>query len=192
NVVKAFGRQPEVEERFRLINEEMYRASFGAQFTSSIVQPAMMLIGNINFVAIAVVGGLRVAAGAITIGDVQAFIQYSRQFSQPLTQVASMINMFQSGLASAERIFELLDAEEQVPDPGVGEDAGHGQRTGSASDTNGTNGAAKVAATNGRKGKVKGRVEFEHISFSYDPRRPLITDLSLVAEPGSTVAIVGP
>ena len=239
NVVKAFGRQPEVEARFREINEEMYRASFGAQFTSSLVQPAMMLIGNINFVAIAVVGGLRVAAGAITIGDVQAFIQYSRQFSQPLTQVASMINMFQSGLASAERIFELLDAEEQVPDQdsgpsgdGASEDGGsatngsatNGSATkGSATNGSATNGSAtNGSATNGRPtngrptngrptngrptngrptngssgspapGKVRGKVEFDHISFSYDPNRPLITDLSLVAEPGNTVAIVGP
>ena len=164
NIVKAFGRQPEVEERFRQTNEELFRASFGAQFTSSVVQPAMMLIGNLNFVAIAVVGGLRVAAGAITIGDVQAFIQYSRQFSQPLTQIASMINMLQSGIASAERVFELLDAEEQEPDTAVA----------SLPDP------------------IRGRVEFDDISFSYDPNRPLITDLSLVAEPGSTVAIVGP
>lgn len=163
-VVKAFGRQPEVEERFRQVNEEMYRASFGAQFTSSVIQPVMLLAGNLNFVVIAVVGGLRVAAGAITIGDVQAFIQYSRQFSQPLTQVAAMVNMFQSGLASAERVFELLDAEEQSPDSPAGQ----------------------------LERPVRGRVEFEHISFSYDPDRPLITDLSLVAEPGSTVAIVGP
>ena len=199
NVVKAFGRQPEVEARFREINEEMYRASFGAQFTSSIVQPAMMLIGNINFVAIAVVGGLRVAAGAITIGDVQAFIQYSRQFSQPLTQVASMINMFQSGLASAERIFELLDAEEQVPDRDSGAPGdGASEDGGSATNGSGTNGSAtNGSGTNGSSGspapgKVRGKVEFDHISFSYDPNRPLITDLSLVAQPGSTVAIVGP
>jgi ATP-binding cassette, subfamily B, multidrug efflux pump len=196
NVVKAFGRQPEVEEQFRLINEEMYKASFGAQFTSSVVQPAMMLIGNINFVAIAVVGGLRVAAGAITIGDVQAFIQYSRQFSQPLTQVASMINMFQSGLASAERIFELLDAEEQVPDPNPAGSSGAGAKgavtKGAGANGAGANGAGTNGAGNGAPPKVRGRVEFEHISFSYDPNRPLISDLSLVAEPGGTVAIVGP
>jgi len=120
-------------------------------------------VGNLNFVGIAVIGGLRVASGAMSLGDVQAFIQYSRQFSQPLTQVAAMVNTFQSGIASAERVFEMLDAEEQSPDV----------------DT------VAVPAP-------RGRVEFDHVSFSYDPDRPLITDLSLVAEPGRTVAIVGP
>ena len=114
SLVKAFGRQREVEARFAETNEELYEASFGAQFVSGIIQPAMMFIGNLNFVAIAVIGGLRVSAGAMTIGDIQAFIQYSRQFTQPLTQVASMANVLQSGIASAERIFELLDAPEQV------------------------------------------------------------------------------
>jgi len=164
NIVKAFGRQEDVEERFRSINENLFRASFEAQFMSGSIQPAMMAIGNLNFVAIAVIGGLQVAAGVLTIGSVQAFIQYSRQFSQPLTQVASMANVFQSGLASAERIFEFLDAPEQSADP-----------------------EEQVFA-----GPVRGHVEFEHVYFSYDPDRPLITDLSLVAEPGRTVAIVGP
>ena len=162
-IVKAFGRQNEVEERFRKTNDELYQASFGAQFISGIIQPAMMLIGNLNFVAIAVVGGLRVASGSMSLGDVQAFIQYSRQFSQPLTQVASMVNTFQSGIASAERVFELLDADEQTPDQ-----------------------ASEPAPP------ARGRVAFEHVHFSYDPKRPLITDLSLVAKPGRTVAIVGP
>jgi ATP-binding cassette subfamily B protein len=162
-IVKAFGRQREVEERFRQTNEELYKASFGAQFISGTIQPVMMLIGNLNFVAIAVVGGLRVASGAMSLGGVQAFIQYSRQFSQPLTQVASMVNTFQSGIASAERVFELLDAEEQSPD----------------------------APSPAVKVPPRGRVEFDHVSFSYDPNRPLITDLSLTAEPGRTVAIVG-
>ncbi len=163
-LVKAFGRQREVEERFAAKNDELYKASFGAQFASGLIQPAMTFIGNLNFVAIAVVGGVRVAAGAITIGDIQAFIQYSRQFTQPLTQVASMANVLQSGIASAERVFELLDAPEQAPDadPPV------------------------------EIGEPRGRVEFEHVWFSYDPDVPLITDLSLVAEPGRTVAIVGP
>jgi ATP-binding cassette, subfamily B, multidrug efflux pump len=164
NIVKAFGRQDEVEERFRATNDLLYDASFGAQSISGSIQPSMMAIGNLNFVAVAVIGGLRVASGAMTLGGVQAFIQYSRQFTQPLTQVASMANVFQSGVASAERIFELLDAEEQSPDrpdPVLGE-------------------------------TVRGRVEFEHVSFSYNPDRPLITDLSLVAQPGQTVAIVGP
>ena len=163
-IVKAFGRQREVEERFRVTNDEMYEASFGAQFVSGVIQPAMMFLGNLNFVIIAVVGGLRVTAGALTIGDVQAILQYTRQFQMPLTQMAAMINLLQSGVASAERVFELLDAEEERPD-----------------------GDALPLA-----GTPRGRVAFEDVSFSYRPERPLITDLSLVAEPGQTVAIVGP
>ncbi|HET7488675.1 MAG TPA: ABC transporter ATP-binding protein [Acidimicrobiales bacterium] len=163
-VVTAFGRQQDAEDRFGTLNEALYDASFGAQFLSGSIQPLMMVIGNLSFVAIVVVGGLRVAAGALTIGDVQAFIQYSRQFTQPLTQVASMVNVFQSGVASAERIFELLDATEQTPDP------------------------AGTALAD----PVRGRIQFEHVDFSYDPERPLIKDLSLAVEPGDTVAIVGP
>ncbi len=163
-LVKVFGRQHDVEQRFNDKNEELFAASFGAQFISGIIQPAMMFLGNLNFVAIAVIGGLRVASGAMSLGDIQAFIQYSRQFSQPITQLASMANVLQSGIASAERIFELLDAEEESDDrmfPLLGDQA-------------------------------RGRVEFDHVSFSYDPANPLIEDLSLVAEPGQTVAIVGP
>ena len=163
-IVKAFGRQREVEERFRRKNQELFEASFGAQLISGTIQPAMMFLGNVGFVAIAVVGGLRVAAGHLCIGDVQAFIQYSRQFTQPITQVASMFNTLQSGVASAERVFELLDAPDQTPDKA---DA----RPDSA---------------------ARGRVAFEHVTFSYAPEKPLITDLSFVAEPGHTVAIVGP
>jgi len=125
----------------------------------------MMFIGNLNYVVIAVLGGLRVASGAMSLGDVQAFIQYSRQFTQPLTQLASMANLMQSGVASAERVFELLDAEEEELD---------------------LDGAA--AAPGARFGEVR----FENVSFSYDPASPLIDGLSLVAEPGQTVAIVGP
>jgi ATP-binding cassette subfamily B protein len=164
DLVTVFGRQREVEETFRSRNEDLFRASFGAQFVSGIIMPAMMFIGNLNYVAVAVVGGLRVATGALSLGDVQAFIQYSRQFTQPLTQVASMANLLQSGVASAERVFDLLDAEEQVPDP------------------------ADAAPPRARHG----RVEFEHVSFRYEADQPLIEDLSLVAEPGQTVAIVGP
>ncbi|WP_147942113.1 ABC transporter ATP-binding protein [Microbispora sp. CSR-4] len=163
-LVKVFGRGPEVEQVFRERNEALYKASFGAQFISGIIMPAMMFIGNLNYVAIAVVGAVRVANGSMSLGDVQAFIQYSRQFTQPLTQVASMANLLQSGVASAERVFELLDAEEQEPDP------------------------AEPALPATRRG----RVEFEHVSFRYDPEQPLIEDLSLVAEPGHTIAIVGP
>ncbi|WP_319459132.1 ABC transporter ATP-binding protein [Micromonospora sp. RTP1Z1] len=160
-LVKVFGRQREVEAAFHEKNEELFRASFGAQFISGIIMPAMMFVGNLSYVAIAVVGGLRVASGSMSLGDVQAFIQYSRQFTQPLTQVASMANLLQSGVASAERVFAVLDAEEQTPD--------------------------RAAPP-----RVTGRVEFAHVSFRYDPDKPLIDDLSLVAEPGHTVAIVGP
>ena len=163
-IVKAFGRQKEVEARFDATNEKLHEASFRAQFFAGVIQPAMMLLGNLNFVAVAIFGGLRVSSGAMSIGDVQAFIQYSRQFTMPLTQVASMINVFQSGLASAERVFQVLDADEQSPDP--------------------------VSDNSGRT--ARGRVEFDRVSFRYDPDRPLIHGLSLVAEPGQTVAIVGP
>jgi ATP-binding cassette subfamily B multidrug efflux pump len=163
-LVKVFGRQDEVRAAFRAKNDDLFDAGFGAQFISGIIMPTMMFIGNLNYVVIAVVGGLRVASGTMTLGDVQAFIQYSRQFTQPLTQVASMANLLQSGVASAERVFEVLDAPEQRPDP--------------------------AAATS--LGTARGRVEFEDVSFSYDPGSPLIEHLDLVVEPGQTVAIVGP
>ncbi|GAA5615497.1 ABC transporter ATP-binding protein [Streptomyces platensis] len=164
SLVKVFGRQRESAELFREQNEALYAAGFKAQFISGIIQPAMMFIGNLNYVLVAVVGGLRVASGALSIGDVQAFIQYSRQFSQPLTQVASMANLVQSGVASAERVFELLDATEQDPD----------------------------AEQPARPDRVEGRVAFEDVSFRYAPDKPLIEDLSLAVNPGQTVAIVGP
>jgi len=163
-LVKVFGRQLEVEEEFRKKNDELFKASFGAQFISGMIMPAMTFVGNLSYVAIAVIGGVRVANGTMTLGDVQAFIQYSRQFTQPLTQVASMANLLQSGVASAERVFELLDAEEASADPAN----------------------PIVPATR------QGRVEFEDVSFRYTAEQPLIEDLSLVAEPGHTVAIVGP
>jgi len=163
-LVRVFGRRAEVEEGFRQKNDALYDASFRAQFISGTIMPSMMFIGNLNYVLVAVIGGLRVASGSLSLGDVQAFIQYSRQFTQPLTQAASMANLLQSGVASAERVFELLDAEEQSPEPAVPE----------------------------VRRDRRGRVAFEHVSFRYVPDRPLITDLSLVAEPGQTVAIVGP
>ncbi len=163
-IVKAFGRQPEVEAIFNEKNDELFEASFGAQFISGTIQPAMMFLGNLNYVVIAVVGGIQVANGSLSLGDIQAFIQYSRQFTQPLTQLASMFNVMQSGIASAERIFEFLDAPEERSD-------------------------AELVPV---PGTIDGRVAFEHVSFSYDPAKPLIEDLSLVAEPGQTVAIVGP
>nr|WP_274919065.1 ABC transporter ATP-binding protein [Streptomyces sp. WZ-12] len=164
SLVKVFGRQKESAALFREQNEALYAAGFRAQFISGIIQPAMMFIGNLNYVLVAVVGGLRVASGALSLGDVQAFIQYSRQFSQPLTQVAAMANLVQSGVASAERVFELLDAPEQDPD----------------------------AEQPARPEQVTGRVAFEDVSFRYDEHRPLIDGLSLTVRPGQTVAIVGP
>ena len=129
-LVKVFGRRVDVEDRFNETNEELYEAGFGAQFIAGTIQPAMMFLSNLNFVVIAVVGGLQVASGAMTIGDVQAFIQYSRQFSQPLTQLASMMNVLQSGVASAERVFALLDADEEIADSGVALVAEPGTRSG--------------------------------------------------------------
>ena len=165
HLVKVFGRQGEAERVFETQNEELYQSSFGAQFVSGLIMPIMMFIGNLNYVVIAVLGGMRVASGTMSLGDVQAFIQYTRQFSQPLSQVASMMNLLQSGVASAERVFELLDADEQDPD-------------------------RQPAA--GLPDEPRGEVRFEHVAFAYDPDVPLISDLSLVADPGHTVAIVGP
>ncbi|MEV7788546.1 ABC transporter ATP-binding protein [Streptomyces sp. NPDC088106] len=163
-LVKVFGRQDESAEKFAEENDALYEAGFRAQFNSGVMQPLMFFVSNLNYVLVAVVGGLRVASGTLSIGDVQAFIQYSRQFSMPLTQVASMANLVQSGVASAERVFELLDAEEQEADP----------------------------APAGKPERPRGRVALERVSFRYDPERPLIDDLSLTVEPGHTVAIVGP
>ncbi|WP_406126825.1 ABC transporter ATP-binding protein [Streptomyces sp. NBC_00989] len=164
NLVKVFGRQDESAKLFAEQNDALYEAGFKAQFNSGVMQPLMMFVSNLNYVLVAVVGGLRVASGSLSIGDVQAFVQYSRQFSMPLTQVASMANLVQSGVASAERIFELLDAEEQQPDPMPSE----------------------------RPEELRGLVALEHVSFRYDPDKPLIEDLSLTVAPGHTVAIVGP
>ncbi|MBI0312070.1 ABC transporter ATP-binding protein [Streptomyces javensis] len=163
-LVKVFGREKESAQAFREENDKLYAAGFRAQFISGLIQPSMMFIGNLNYVLVAVVGGLRVASGALSIGDVQAFVQYSRQFSQPLTQVASMANLVQSGVASAERVFELLDAPEQSAEP--------------------------VDAR--RPEAVRGQVAFEEVSFRYQPDTPLIEGLSLSVRPGQTVAIVGP
>lgn len=163
-LVKVFGRQKESAELFAEQNEALYRASFKAQLVSGIMQPVMLFISNINYVLVAVVGGLRVASGTLSIGDVQAFIQYSRQFSMPLTQVASMANLVQSGVASAERVYELLDAEEQEPDAEVPE----------------------------RPEALVGQVTFDKVAFRYEPDKPLIENLSLSVDPGQTVAIVGP
>ena len=163
-VVKVFGHQREVEAAFDEENDRVYRASFGAQFVSGIIMPSMTFVGNLVYVAIAVVGGIQVASGQLSIGNVQAFIQYSRQFTQPLSQLGSMANLLQSGVASAERVFELLDEPDQTPeaDPAetVSERASH--------------------------------LEFHNVSFGYSPEKPLIQGLNLSARPGSTIAIVGP
>ena len=163
-LVKVYGHQQQAIEDFEVANEEMYRSSFRAQFISGIIQPAMAFIANLNYVAIAVVGGLRVASGTMSLGDVQAFIQYSRQFTMPITQIASIVNLLQSGIASAERVFELLDEPEETPDA-----------------------ADPVALPSPR-----GEVTFEQVSFRYRADSPLIEDLNLDAEPGQAVAIVGP
>lgn len=163
DLIKVFGRQQESRERFAEENEELFKASFGAQFASGLLMPVMMFVGNLNYVLVAVVGGLRVATGQISLGSVQAFIQYSRQLTQPLTQVASMVNLLQSGVASAERVFELLDADEEP------------------SDANAVPPAAEA----------HGEVVFDGVSFRYEPDKPLIEGLSLHVQPGQTVAIVG-
>lgn len=163
-IVKTYGHRAEAEAIFADRNAEVYRSAFGAQFFSGLVSPATAFIGNLSYVAVAVVGGLKVASGGLTLGSIQAFSQYVRQFNQPLTQVAAMYNTLQSGLASAERVFELLDADEETPDP--------------------------LAAATAPTGSA--RVEFEDISFGYSPGQPVIEGLSLRVEPGQTVAMVGP
>jgi len=164
NLVKAFNREEDALQQFREQNEKLYEASFKAQFISGLIHPVINFVNNLNYVAIAVLGGVNVANGVISLGDVQAFIQYSRQFTQPIVQVASIMNVLQSTVASAERVFELLDEEEEVPDvenPVVLED-------------------------------VKGHVRFEHVYFSYNPNVPLIEDFNLDVQAGDMIAIVGP
>jgi ATP-binding cassette subfamily B multidrug efflux pump len=163
-LVKVFGRQREAARRFDAKNGELYDAAFAAQFISGLIMPAMMFIGSLNYVLIAIIGGLRVATGGMTLGAVQAFIQYSRSFNRPLTQVASLAGTMQSGVASAERVFDVLDEAELRGEP----------------------------AMPARPASLQGRVEFQHVSFRYQPDKPLIEDLSLTAEPGHTIAIVGP
>src|SRR5665811_763181 len=162
-LVKVFGRQQEMNTTFHDKNAELYKAAFGAQFISAIIMPVMFFVGNLSYVFVAVVGGLRVAAGQLSLGDVQAFITYSRQFTQPLTQIASMSNLLQSGVASAERVFEVLDAEEM-----------------------------SAESTGILPEPVQGKVTFENLGFSYLADKPLIENLNLEVEPGQTVAIVGP
>lgn len=163
-LVKVYGREKDARDKFEIENEELFQASFKAQFLSGMIMPGMMFVGNLTYVGIAVLGGLMVAGGQLRLGDVQAFIQYSQQFTQPLSQLGGMAAVVQSGTASAERVFALLDADEQDPDA-----------------------ADALAHVEGR-----GVIEFENVRFAYTPERPLITDLSFRVEPGQTVAIVGP
>ena len=162
-VVTLFSAEGAFEDLFAEQNNRLYEGSYKAQWISGTIQPVMRVISNLNFVIIAVVGGLRITSGTMTLGDVQAFIQYSQNFSQPITQLASMANLLQSGAASAERLFDLMDAPEEAE-----------------------TGTAHLPA------EVEGRVVFDHVRFSYTPGTELITDLNLVVEPGQSVAIVGP
>jgi ATP-binding cassette subfamily B multidrug efflux pump len=164
-IVKLFGRQHEAVEVFDDRNQQLYDASWRAQFISGLIQPTMQFVSNLNYVAIAVIGGIRVANGQMTLGDITAFIQYSRQFTFPIVQAASIANVLQSAVASAERVFELLDEREEIPDP------------------------VKPAVL---REPADGRVTFESVAFRYLPDKPLIEDLDLAVEPGQTVAIVGP
>ena len=213
-LVQVYGRTASVREAFAAENEELYAASLRAQFLSGIMMPIMLVIGNINYVAIAVVGGAMVASGSLRLGDVQAFIQYSQQFSQPLGQLGGMATAVQSGTASAERIFELLDADEERPDDARASDTtvmpgrtraastamiatgvaatGQGARGGPGG--LGTAAVQKAAAGPGGQAGPGGPgvIEMEHVRFSYSPEVELIGDLSLRVEPGHTVAIVGP
>ena len=203
-LVQVYGRTASVREAFAAENEELFRASLRAQFLSGIMMPIMLVIGNINYVAIAVVGGAMVASGSLRLGDVQAFIQYSQQFSQPLGQLGGMATAVQSGTASAERIFELLDAEEERPDDVAPGSAGAAGTAGAAGEVGTTSTDAGEAADAGRAAEAgataaspkspagPGVIEMEHVRFSYSPEVELIRDLSLRVDPGHTVAIVGP
>ncbi|EJL43204.1 MULTISPECIES: ABC transporter ATP-binding protein [Brevibacillus] len=163
-LVKAFGREKSAIEKFDAINEKLYQSGWKAQFIAGIMMPLMMLVGNIGFVLVCVVGGVLVTRGSIAIGDVQAFIQYAQQFSQPITQTANIANIIQSTLVSAERIFEVLDAPEEETD----------------------------AVSAAGPARMQGHVRFEHVSFGYKENEPLITDMNIDVKPGMTVAIVGP
>ncbi|GHT82460.1 multidrug ABC transporter ATP-binding protein [Actinomycetota bacterium] len=164
SLIKSYGKQEKFEKAFDENNERLFKAGFKASFISGMVMPIMTFVTNINYVLVAFVGGLRVASGTMSLGDVQAFIQYSRQFSQPLGQISQMVNTLQSGAASAERIFDILDAEEESDEQSLTDE----------------------------KVQTSGLIEFEGVHFSYDPERPLIKNMNLRAQPGQTVAIVGP
>ncbi|WP_010549327.1 ABC transporter ATP-binding protein [Brachybacterium paraconglomeratum] len=201
DLVTVFDRQDSMREQFDTRNEELWEASFKAQFYSGMIMPIMQWVTYLGYVGIAVVGGLRIAAGQMSLGQVTAFIQYSREFNAPLGEVAGMANMLISGVASAERIFELLDAEEQEPDGQitargpVGEEAAGAMGSADASaavHAEASAPAGRIVPRQELTGATRGRIEFDHVAFSYTPEKPLISDLSLTAEPGQTVAIVGP
>ena len=163
-IVKVFGKRRRTIETFGSLNEQLYEATFRAHFISGIIQPSMMFISNLNYVAICIVGGLGVTNGTMSLGDVQAFIQYSRQFTQPITQTAAIVNQLQSAVASAERVFELLDEAEEELEVAQPE----------------------VLTT------TEGRIALHDVSFRYLPDAPLIEELSIEVPAGETVAIVGP
>ncbi|SHE42512.1 ATP-binding cassette, subfamily B [Seinonella peptonophila] len=163
-IVKAFGHENKSIQQFNEINEQLYHSSWKAQFVTGIIMPLMSFIGNIGFILVSIVGGVLVTKQSIAIGDIQAFIQYSGQFTQPITSLANITNIIQSTIASAERVFELLDETEQQPE--------------------------KVDAT--QLTQPRGKVEFKDVSFRYKPETSLIKNMNIQINPGQTVAIVGP
>jgi len=163
-IVKAFGHEKDSIEKFKKINDRLYNSGWKAQFISGIIMPMMRFVSNIGYVIVCVVGGYLATQGRITIGDIQAFIQYSSQFTQPIVQTANIANIIQSTVASAERVFELLDEIEEVPDSST----------------------AKLIEL------PKGEVVFEHVDFSYKADEPLIVDMNIDVKRGHTIAIVGP
>lgn len=162
-IIKAFNREEKVNQDFQETNAKLYSSAWKSQFLSGLMQPIMTFVGNLGYVAVAVTGSMLAVAGSITVGDIQAFIQYVRSFTQPITQIAQVFNMLQSMAAAAERIFEFLDEEEEP-----------------------------VTESPVRLEDIKGEVEFEHVRFGYDPQKPVIHDFTCHVEPGSMVAIVGP
>jgi len=199
-LVQVYGRTEAVREAFAAENEELYAASLRAQFLSGIMMPIMLVIGNLTYVAIAVVGGAMVASGSLRLGDVQAFIQYSQQLNRPMSQLGGMATAVQSGTASAERIFELLDADEERPDTPATRTAGStygvagtlasaGRQSSPVAGTTDQAGSSQLPNVVGQQAGV---IEMEHVRFSYSPEVELIGDLSLRVDPGHTVAIVGP
>ncbi len=190
-VVALYGLEDRFTSQFDASNAALYKSSFAAQFISNLVMPLMSLVSNASYVVVAVGGGLMVSNGSMSLGQVQAFIQYSRQFTQPLGQLASMANSLQSGVASAERIFEFLDAEEMAPDHGA---ASFAQARSRHSESGVGNLAEQIdqKTPDGEDEQVHGHIVFDHVRFSYEPGVPIIKDLSLAVEPGQMVAIIGP